>query len=195
MYNKLLLSFAFLLAFNINSITSQIKEEKNLNHSAEAKLKSGNYDEALEDFLQLIKLDQKNIDYNYKLGVCYLNTNINKSKAVPYLENVVRSENHNPNADFLLGRAYQYANRFDDAITMFNKYKNSGKGTDENIKSVDLSIQHCLNAKELVKFPIDITFQSLGSKINSQSADYYPFVTEDEAFMLYNSKRPVNEKA
>lgn len=195
MFNKLLLFLAFFLFYNINSLTSQIKEEKNLNHSAEFKLKSGNYDEALEDYLQLFKLDQKNLDYNYKLGVCYLNTNINKSKAVPYLENVVRAENHNPNAEFLLGRAYQYANRFDDAITMFNKYKNSGKGTEENIKEVDLSIQHCLNAKELIKFPIDITFQSLGSKINSQNADYYPFVTEDEAFMLYNSKRQINEKA
>lgn len=183
-----------ILIFASSISVSQEKETKTLQHTAELNLKNANYDDALEDYLQLIKIDQKNTDYNYKLGVCYLNTNINKGKAVPYLENVVRVENHAINADFLLGRAYQYANRFDDAINAFNKYKQLAKGTEENLKEVDLHIQHCLNAKELVKFPIDVTFQSLGNAINSQYADYYPFVTEEEAFMLYNSKRPINEK-
>ena len=108
MYSKLIPLFVLLSVQTISF--SQEKETKALQHSAELNLKNGNYDDALEDYLQLIKIDQKNADYNYKLGVCYLNTNINKAKAVPYLENVVRVENHVINADFLLGRAYQYAN-------------------------------------------------------------------------------------
>ena len=161
---------------------SQTADIKALSTSAEAKLKIENYEDALDEYLQLLALDNKNEIYNYNAAVCYLNTNNNKAKAVPYLEIVARNEKHNINADYLLGRAYQYANRFDEAITAFEKFKKNAKGKEENLKTVDQEIQHCINAKELVKFPINVIFQNLGKNINSEFADYYPFVNEDEAY-------------
>lgn len=158
--------------------------------SALAKVKAGNYEEALPDFLQLLNSDSKNEVYNYNVGVCYLNTNINKSKAIPYLEIVTRKEKYDPNALYLLGRAYQYANRFDDAIATFKKFKADAKGTVYNLVDADLQIQHCINAKEMIKFPVDVIFQNLGSDINSAYSDFYPFVTENESYLVYNTKRP-----
>lgn len=169
--------------------------DKALIASADAKFIAENYEEALEDYLTLLSSDPKNELFNYNAGVCYLNSNINKSKAVTYLEIVVRTEKHNPNADFLLGRAYQYANRYEDAIASFNKFKELAKGNYENLKTVEQEIQYCLNAKELIKFPVDVVFQSLGKNINSEFSDYYPFVTENEAYMVFNSKRPVKKDA
>ncbi len=181
-----------LLFFLINSLTifSQNDDVKTLTTEAELKFKLKNYDDALEDYLQLVKLDSKNETVNYNTAVCYLNTNNNKAKAVPYLEIVIRIEKHNPNADYLLGRAYQFANRFDEAIGSFEKFKKNAKGNNENLYTVDQEIQHCINAKELIKFPIDVVFQNLGKNINSEYADYFPFVTENEAFIMYNTKRP-----
>lgn len=157
---------------------------------AAAKIKVGNYEDALGDYLQLLNEDPKNMLYNYNVGVCYLNSNVNKTKAIPYLEIVARKEKHDPNAEYLLGRAYQYANRFDDATNTFNKFKQEAKGTVFNLADADLQIQHCINAKELMKFPVDVMFQNLGGNINSEYADYYPFVTANEAFIVYNTKRP-----
>lgn len=157
---------------------------------AAAKLKAENYEEALSDYLQLLNADSKNEQYNYSVAVCYLNSNVNKAKAIPYLEIVTRKEKHEPNADYLLGRAYQYANRFDDAINAFNKFKLEAKGSQENLVDAKLQIQHCYNAKELMKFPIDVMFMNLGKNINSEYSDYYPFITADEAFIVYNTKRP-----
>lgn len=184
----LLLVFVFFLS--LNSINAQSKDRKVLINKAEAKFKTGNYDEALDDYLQLVIDEPKNPEFNYNLGVCYLNSNGVKSKAVPYLEIVVRSENPNPKAEYLLGRAYQYANRFDDALNYFEKYKSKAKKDDPLLKEVELEIQHCINGKEITKYPIDVSFQNLGKNINSGFADYYPFVTENESFMVYNSKRP-----
>lgn len=182
------LSALFGLTYNLNAqgdgLTNVTPEE------AAAKLKLENYEDALLDYLQLLNADPKNIDYNYNVGVCYLNTNLNKAKAVPYLEIVTRKEKHNPNADYLLGRAYQYANRFDAAITMFNEFNMQAKGKGFNRLDADLQIQHCINAKELMKFPVDVIFQNLGSNINSEYADFYPFVTANESFIVYNTKRP-----
>jgi hypothetical protein len=158
--------------------------------SASAKLKLGNYEDALGDYLQLLNQDNKNENYNYNVGVCYLNSNLGKGKAVPYLEIVTRKEKHDPNANYLLGRAYQYANRFDDAINTFKKFKDDAKGTVFNLADADLQIQHCINAKELMKYPVDVIFQNLGKTINSEYNDYYPFVTANESFIVYNTKRP-----
>ena len=154
------------------------------------KMKVGNYEDALSDYLQLLNEDSRNESYNYNVGVCYLNNSMNKGKAVPYLEIVSRKEKHDPNADYLLGRAYQYANRFDDAVIAFKKFKADAKGTVFNLVDADLQIQHCINAKELMKFPVDVVFQNLGSNINSEYSDYYPFVTSNESFIVYNTKRP-----
>ncbi len=187
--NSKLFLFYIALFFSA-TLFSQSTNVKTLINNAETKLSAENYDDALEDYLQLISIEPKNDLYNYNTAVCYLNTNINKSKAIPYLEIVVRNEKHNPNADFLLGRAYQYGNRFDDAVASFEKFKKLAKGTEDNLKFVDEEVQHCINAKELIKFPIDVIFQNLGKNINSEYADYYPFVNEDEAYIMYNSKRP-----
>jgi hypothetical protein len=68
--------------------------------------------------------------------------------------------------------------------------KQDAKGTVFNLVDADLQIQHCINAKELMKFPVDVMFQNLGSNINSEYSDYYPFVTSNESFLIYNTKRP-----
>ncbi|MCD6066392.1 MAG: WD40-like Beta Propeller Repeat [Bacteroidetes bacterium] len=157
---------------------------------AEKKLIAGNYDEALDDFLSLHESDPSNDKYTYNIAVCYLNINGNKSKAIPYLEKTVRYPKHDPNAEYLLGRAYHYANRFDDAVTSFNKFKTTGKGTAENLKDADHQIQYCLNAKELMKFPADVKFENLGGNVNSEYGDHFPFIPFDESFVIFNTNRP-----
>lgn len=189
-YSTIVLSF-FIICAN----AQDKKDFKVLTASAENKFKVENYEDALEDYLQLTAIDSKNESVNYNTAVCYLNTNINKAKAIPYLEIVTRNEKHNPNADYLLGRAYQYANRFDDAILSFEKFKKNAKGNEDNLKEVEQQIQHCINAKELIKYPVDVIFQNLGKNINTSFADYYPFVTENEAYIIYNSKRPAEKEA
>ena len=157
---------------------------------AEQKLNEGNYEEALDDYLDLLEKEPRNEKYNYNVGVCYLNTNINKSKAIPYFEIVTRLPKYDPNGMYLLGRAYHYANRFDDAIKAYNKFKEVGRGSSSNLKDVDRQVQYCYNAKELIKYPVDVTFENLGKNVNSQYADYYPYIPADESFLVFNSKRP-----
>lgn len=186
---KQLLLFV-LTCFSIVYYAQEVGLTKVTPEAAANKMKMANYEDALVDYLQLLNDDPRNESYTYNVGVCYLNNNTNKGKAVPYLEIVTRKEKHDPNADYLLGRAYQYSNRFDDAVSSFKKFKQEAKGTVFNLVDADLQIQHCINAKELMKFPVDVVFQNLGSNINSEYSDYYPFVTSNESFLVYNTKRP-----
>lgn len=184
---KLLLLLLLLSAgFRLSSQTIAESDPK----TASEKFKAGNYDEALTEYLDLLDEDPKNMEYNYRIGVCYLNTYVNKAKAIPYLELVTRQPKYEPDAMYLLGRAYHFAYRFDDAQRCYNQFKKDGKGSPDNLADVDREIQNCYNAKELMKYPLNVTFENLGSSANSPYPDYYPFIPSDESFIVYNTKRP-----
>ncbi len=180
-----------LTLFLANSIFAQSGTGKKIDpFDAEQKMVQGNFEGALEDYLSLRESDSKNDNFNYNIAICYLNTNINKSKAIPYLEIITRKTKYDPNALYLLARAYHYAYRFDDAIKAFTTFKQTGRGTIDNLKDVDHQMQLCINAKELIKFPLNVTFENLGGNVNSPYADYYPFVPNDESFVIFNSRKP-----
>jgi hypothetical protein len=180
-----------LLLISANLVLAQDETSKNADpHDADKKFLAGNYEAALDEYLNLLEKDPKSDKYNYNIAVCFLNTNINKSKAIPYLEILTRRPKFDPNAMYLLGRAYHYAYRFDDAIRVYNVFKQTGRGNAENLADVDRQIQFCINAKELMKFPVDVKFENLGANVNSSYADYYPFVPADESFIIYNTRRP-----
>jgi tetratricopeptide (TPR) repeat protein len=162
--------------------------------AAEEKMLAGNYEDALADFKELHAADPQNDKLNYNIAVCYLNYNGNKAKATPYLEKIIHNPKHDPNADYLLGRAYQYGLKFDDAIAAFTRFVANGRGKEENLKDAGIQIQYCLNAKERVKFPLNVKFENLGKEVNSEYEDYYAFIPVDESFIIYNSRRPFGKE-
>ncbi len=176
--------FSVSLFFSV-PIFSQHGDPKVANES----LTQGNFEVALEEYLLLLEEDSANSTYNYRAAVCYLNSNIDKSKSIPHLQKVLAAGKFDNNTYYLLGRGYHYANKFDEAIRMFGKYNEAGGGTAATEQEVNKQIEYCLNAKELMKFPQNVKFENLGPNINTVYPDYYPFVPTDESFIVYNSRR------
>jgi len=152
----------------------------------------GDYATALKEFQFLYALDSTVADYYYPLGICYLNTNIDKTKAIPFLEKVVAQKDFDEEAMYQLGAAYQSSYRFDDAIDCFKKFKTLAPGKDKNFISADRRIEMCNNGKELIQHPVNVTFENVGAKINSPYPDYNPFINKNETAMYYASKRSGN---
>jgi len=152
-----------------------------------------NFKEALDEYLLLYQKDSLNHIYNYRIGVCYLNTNIDKSKAIKYLEYAVKSPNIEPDAWYELGRSYQYVYKFEDAITAYRNYMKLHTARQEKFYiPAHRQIQMCRDAMELMKTPINISFYNMGSHINSPFPDFNPYVPADESFMVFTSKRDNN---
>lgn len=155
--------------------------------------KMQNFREALDEFLPLIRQDSLNPQYNYCLGVCYLNTNLDKLKAIPFLEFASKDNALEPDVWYELGRAYQYAYRFEEAIDAFRKYMMlQGTRRDKFYIPPSRQIEMCRNAMEIMLTPVDVAFFNLGPQINSAFPDFNPFVPADESFVIYTSKRDVN---
>lgn len=151
--------------------------------------KHNNFQMALKVYKELLKTDPQNEEYNLRLGICYLRTDINKPAAIPYLETATKLPKVDDEAWFYLGQAYHYAHRFDEAIKAYNKYKEL---VPKEAAKADRQIEMCNNGKQLVKFPINVTFNNLGKEINSEFPDYYPVVSGDESVLLFTSRKTGN---
>ena len=186
------------------------------NRSANDSVAGKNYNLALKEYLELYKTTPNDTILNYNIGVCYLHINDDKSKAIPYLEFVHQNKRYKDDLLFYLGKAYMFSYKFDEALSFFTDYQaiiltkkaelienyyedlESGK-IDYQKKTtagiygiVDHLIENCEYAKELVKRPVNVTFQNLGKEINSKYPDYNPFITQNQDKLYFTSRRDEN---
>ncbi len=185
----LIICFSFL--YEVSSAQLSKKDKKELENQTTEFYNYQNYINALHGYKKLLEFDSLNVEYNHRIAICYLNTEIDRKKAVPYLEFVVAQEKFDQSAWYDLGEAYMLTYRFDEAISCFKKYQiNVGK---ENyyLSSVR-QMEMCENAKILVQDTLNVVFENLGEKVNSPYPDFNPFVPRDESFVVFTSKRSKN---
>ena len=87
--------FLLLIFFSLlSAITAfgQTREEKKLRIQAVKALRAEKFVEAKSIYEDLLKLDPKNPDYNYEMGLAIYEEGINKEKAAPYLESAIQNK-------------------------------------------------------------------------------------------------------
>lgn len=152
--------------------------------------KHGNYLMALPIYLNLLKKESGNLEYNYRVGICYLKTYGHKKDAIRFLEIATKNPNCNNDGFLYLGQAYHLAMRWDDAIKAYETYK--VKADKSGKLDADHYISQCKSGKLLVANPVDVSFNPIGKEVNSEFPDYYPFVTSDESMLVFTSRRKGN---
>jgi len=174
------------------AITSQAVAQ--IDQMAEGKkfFDSKNYKSALRYFLEAYKASANDIELNSKIAQCYLNSNIEKSKALPYIEFVTKQAKFEPENLFFLGKAYHHSMKFDEAIAAYNRYIAAMEKKEKEIKMAQREIEVCNNAKEIIKKPLDVTFENAGRKVNSEFADYYPFAPGNGSLIVFTTRRKGN---
>jgi tetratricopeptide (TPR) repeat protein len=177
----------FSLVFFLQGYAQTSPPSNNTLEGAAGYFSHNNFLMALPIYKELLKKDPNNTDLNYKVAICYLNTQINKSQAIPYMETVTKDPACAKEAWFDMGKAYHYGNKFSLALKAYTKYKQLADST--NIDKVDRCIEMCNNARELLKYPLNITFENLGKEVNSEYPDYYPMVPADESFVIFTSRK------
>lgn len=187
----------FILSLLINFSLAQIPAKKpakpvqltkevagQMKDAANEYYKAGNYKHALGLYRQLQAFDPDNMDFNYKLGMCYLNSNVDKGAAANYLVKASTKKDAPKELNFYLGNALMYLNELDDAVDTYEKYKEVNNGKLNPKFNIDNHIEWCYHAKELMKAPVAVKFYNAGKNVNSINVDYRP-VCDAEATSLY----------
>jgi tetratricopeptide (TPR) repeat protein len=162
-----------------------------------------NYVQALKNYLWAYNIDSTNSNINYKIGLCYLKTETEKSKALNYLEKAVvettkKYDNIEPTeksapitAFYYYGQALHLNYKFDEAIASYEKFKSFlTDNPGDWMNMVNRQIEVCNNAKILVAAPIRVNIDNLGDSINTPFPEYSPVLSADEKTLIFTSRRP-----
>ncbi len=155
--------------------------------------KTGNFYGAIVELERLVVSEPSNLTYKALLGFAYLNTNIDKTKAISHFEAVVKDAKSDYYSHYDLGRAYMMDFRFDDALEQFKLFKSKLKGSEKDLPiSINRIIEMCEYAKIAHKNPVNVSIQNIGIEINTSYPDYNAFVDESESVLLFTSRRKGN---
>ncbi|MBS1650543.1 MAG: PD40 domain-containing protein [Bacteroidetes bacterium] len=185
-YKKIFIIF---LLLNACFVFSQKKSGKIEIEDADEHFKHKNYLMAIPIYKKFLKTDPDKKIILYKLGQCYLNTKINTKETINYFAEYSKDPKCEVDVWKYLGLAYLKDGKIDLAEKSFNKYiELKPKRKDE----VSKYLENCANARALMANPVNVSYTNLGKEINSEDPDYYPFVNEDETFLVFTSRRKEN---
>ena len=153
---------------------------------------NGNYLEAMKVYKKLIEQKPEEPKYFKKLGVCHLRTYKDRNSAAKYLEQALKKDGHDEDAWYYLGKAYMKQDEYKKASKQFTKYQANSPMLGGK-KDVAYLQGQCRTGKELIKHPLDVSFNNLGPAVNTKYPDYYPFVAKNESRMVFTSRRRRNE--
>ncbi|MCB0429030.1 MAG: PD40 domain-containing protein [Flavobacteriales bacterium] len=169
---------------------------------AQAYLSDENYQKALPLLEQILETDPENANVHYLVGICYLESQSNKSLAIPhfryainhttssYKEEYFKETKAPDDAMYHLARAFHLSNQIDSALYYFEKFNTIVADDKLDIKKqVAKKIEECNTAKELMANPVNITITSLGINVNSPFPEYAPVLSADESTLIFTSRR------
>lgn len=160
------------------------KENRIVLDSAELFFEDGKYLEALALYEKLDTINPNEDYIKYMLGMCYLKKEDAYDKAVEFLKPLAEKTPNVADVKFHLGTAYHLTFFFDEAIKEFEEYM-----TQDILKEqktvVQRLIENCINGKELLKNPIDVTITNIGGPVNTKGSEYVPVLSSDELTMIF----------
>lgn len=190
---------AILLPFS----DAQEENPEDIFNDAEYFFATGEYQEAVYLFNKLVTLKPDHPNFNFWLGMSYLNIPGQEVNAIPFFEKAVLKtslkskpkeykEYYAPHhAYFYLGNAYRINNELEKALESYLKFKDIKNFEKKyNLRITDEEIKACERAKIIKDTRLNYTLLNVGEPLNSGSSDYAPVLTPDESIIVFlNSQR------
>ncbi len=130
--------------------------EIQLKEKADKLFEKQDYVGATPAFLQLLALQPRSPEYNYKYGTCLLFNSKKKADAIKYLEFATASGSVDIEAFYYMGKAYHLNYQFEEAIKFYGLYKTNSRGKPNKELEVERQIEMCENGRKLLKKITDI---------------------------------------
>ncbi len=152
-------------------------------------LNTHQYVKAYEIFDKLHSRYPKEIDYQFKLGICCLNYAEKKDRAIEIFKDM-KTKYKTLEVEVYLGKAYHRNYKFDEAINTLKPLveilsKSSRKEDKPLLDEVTMTINNCESGKYLMQNKIFADIQNIGPPINTNELEGVPIITADESMMIY----------
>jgi len=129
------------------------------------------FTKAYKLFAQIVANYPKDPVYNFKLGVCMIYSEPDKTRCIPYLKIADGQPKDAPKEiKFYMGKALHINYRFDEALVYYNDYKKTASSSMQKKLQVDREIRACVNGKRLLSNLTDLVVLS---KKTLNESDYF----------------------
>lgn len=179
-------SFFLSLVLVLLAVAAYGQDYKKLVKAGNKHYAKGEINQALQYFLEAEQLEAGNVELNLYIGRAYLLSDF-KHYALPYLIKVYKlAPKLDPDIRYYLGMACQYNYQFEEAIGHYQAYSQLRLA---NKPDVAPKILQCQKGDSLIRYPVAVEIENLGTQINSQEHDYAPIITPDQSVLVFTSRR------
>ncbi|MCK9480588.1 MAG: OmpA family protein [Bacteroidia bacterium] len=152
----------------------------------------GEYNKALEQFKAGLKKEPESKSLLNMVSAIYQELNDHES-AIPYLKQLTQFHPDYANGYLFLAQSQYMMMQYKEAKLSLDTFYKGKDLRPDNVKQADKmskSITFAINAKD---HPLDITFENLGSNINSKHLEYWPGFTIDESVFIFTRQDSYGE--
>lgn len=132
----------------------------------------------------LYKKHKSNIYIRYLLGSCNIYDAKHQSEAESLISSAEPIKSKLPDYDYYLGRAFLINDKYREAISQFEKYKQNPLDNDTK-REVERQISICKSAIQLENKSAVAKTTNIGAPINTSGSEYTPIFPSNESFMVF----------
>lgn len=199
------MSFSFLLGFvfSLNATVSNLPRFDfgakfvEANRLMEERL----WTQSINAWKEILDQDPNNMNVNYKIGFCYLQTPNAKKEALQYLE-AASVKKFSKNYDeydpsekkapvktlFYLGRAQALNGKLDEAIESYEKLEKAVGKKHLLYADAQHEKEMCIEAKNQMANPKNYLITNVGPTVNKTENEYSPVLSLDESTLFFTSR-------
>ncbi len=188
----------FLCILNQPLLAQEVTDPQELFSEGEFFFLAEEYEEALYFYTQLVQQFPEHANYNFKVGITYLEIPGREYKAIPFLEKAITStsikykkrsfrEKNAPHYSyFSLGNAYRINNEIEKALDTYQVFTSSDDFEGNyNLNMVESEIKACQRSIIIQDVPVNVEFNKLGTAININADNTNTVLSGDGNTMIF----------
>ncbi|PKR80384.1 hypothetical protein CW751_09940 [Brumimicrobium salinarum] len=209
---KTIINTIIILVLSVTTVNAQMTDEQLQSFIKSANKKElvqkntflmleGYYQQSIVIAEELLKQENDNANFNYRMGFAVFNSTSDFQKAIPYFEKA--KQKTDVNTDVMsaketsaplevfhyLGRSYHLTNKLEKAKELYQQYLDSDSKDDEMKARTALMLKQCKNAETFFETPRKYEIINLGEGINTEYPDYAPIISLDGSVLYFTSRR------
>ncbi|MBN2668035.1 MAG: PD40 domain-containing protein [Bacteroidales bacterium] len=183
--------FLFILVLVIGLVSS-VFAQKDIDQKTLYKMSQEAFDKeafatALPLLLKYDSLYPGDYEIRYRIGACYLNSEFERTKAIPYIEEALNADRKAlPSIAFKdLGGLYHLAYRLEESAEMYREYMKMEPVERQQIEHLLYSLE---TAKVLMHDSLVLRIENIGKPVNTKHSEITPYVSADESILYYQDR-------
>ncbi|MFD1551161.1 hypothetical protein DNU06_03815 [Putridiphycobacter roseus] len=160
----------FLLIFIVITNISVAQTTEEIRKQADELFKTEAFLEATPLYLQLLNVEPRNHELNFKYGACLIYSAQDKTEAIRFLSFSVKNPSIDKLAYFYMGKAYHLNFQFTNALTYYAKFEAVASPGERKKYNITANLNACENGKKLLS---NITDMIVLDKVEVKKEDFY----------------------